>query len=89
MLEPDQFREFSANIKKLNAGHQSVDETLLKVASHPSCLASLVPRIPRASHPAPSSLPCNSPFHLHAASLGRCWLTGVGEGTHTQQYPDN
>jgi hypothetical protein len=31
VLEPDQFREFSANIKKLNAGHQSVDETLQKV----------------------------------------------------------
>jgi len=31
VLEPEQFREFSANIKKLNAGHQSVDETLEKV----------------------------------------------------------
>ena len=31
VLEPDQFREFSANIKKLNAGQQSVDETLEKV----------------------------------------------------------
>lgn len=31
VLEPEQFREFSANIKKLNAGHQSVDETLQKV----------------------------------------------------------
>ena len=31
VLEPDQFREFSANIKKLNAGQQSVDKTLEKV----------------------------------------------------------
>mmetsp|Transcript_30205 Transcript_30205/g.70500 ORF Transcript_30205/g.70500 Transcript_30205/m.70500 type:complete len:293 (-) Transcript_30205:7-885(-) len=31
VLEPEQFREFSANIKKLNAGHQSVEETLQKV----------------------------------------------------------
>ena len=31
MLDPDQFREFWANIKKLNAGQQSVDETLEKV----------------------------------------------------------
>ncbi|MGB1605186.1 MAG: hypothetical protein ACPIOQ_71300 [Promethearchaeia archaeon] len=31
VLEPDQFREFSANIKRLNAGQQSVDETLEKV----------------------------------------------------------
>jgi len=31
VLEPEQFREFSANIKRLNAGQQSVDETLEKV----------------------------------------------------------
>ncbi|KAJ1475255.1 hypothetical protein T484DRAFT_3189994 [Baffinella frigidus] len=31
VLEPEQFREFSANIKKLNSGHQSVDETLDRV----------------------------------------------------------
>ncbi|EKX53296.1 hypothetical protein GUITHDRAFT_101000 [Guillardia theta CCMP2712] len=31
VLEPEQFREFSANIKRLNAGQQSVDETLERV----------------------------------------------------------
>jgi ABC-type transporter Mla subunit MlaD len=31
VLEPEQFREFSANIKKLNSGQQSVDETLDRV----------------------------------------------------------
>ena len=31
VLEPDQFRELTSNIKRLNAGQQSVDETLENV----------------------------------------------------------
>ena len=31
VLDPDLFQEFAANIKSLNTGQQSVEETVLKV----------------------------------------------------------